>query len=142
MHKPKTLLFTQRVWHRESICAVYIPPSGNASKAAARVADCVHHQLQNKPDAPIFIMGDFNHCNLNTALPGFQQYVKSNTCKDKLLEKCYGNIENAYSAIIKPPLANSDHNTVHLIPVYKSAIKSSKPISKTSVTGRIRIRRC
>lgn len=40
------------------ICAVYIPPSGNASKAASRVADCVYQQIQNKPDAPIFVLGD------------------------------------------------------------------------------------
>lgn len=48
------------------ICAVYIPPS----KAASRVADCVYQQIQNKPDAPIFVLGDFNHCKMDYALVG------------------------------------------------------------------------
>lgn len=30
-----------------------------------------------------------------------------------------------------PPLGSSDHNTVHLIPTYKSLLKSSKPQVKT-----------
>ena len=113
------------------ICAVYIPPSGNASKAASRIADCVHQQLKNKPDAPLFTLGDVNHCRLEQALPGFQQYVRKSTRKDKILDKCYGNINHAYEARIRPPLSNSDHNTVLLIPTYKSAIKRCKPVSKT-----------
>ena len=113
------------------ICAVYIPPSGNASRAASRIADCVHQQLKNKPDAPLFTLGDVNHCRLEHALPGFQQYVQGSTRKDKILDKCYGNINNAYEARIRPPLSNSDHNTIILIPTYKSAIKRSKPVSRT-----------
>lgn len=84
------------------ICAVYIPPSGNAFKAASRVADCVHQQLKNEPDAPIFVLGDFNHCNMDYALPGFQQYVNNSTRKNKILDKCYGNIKDAYAAKIRP----------------------------------------
>ena len=48
-----------------------------------------------------------------------------------MLDKCYGNIKGAYRAKVLPPLANSDHSTVHLMPTYKSAFKSSKPIQKT-----------
>ena len=113
------------------ICSVYVPPNGNASRAAAQVADCVHEQLQRTPNAPIFIMGDLNHCNLNTALPGFEQYIKCDTRKNRTLDKCYGNVKHAYTAIAKPPLSNSDHNTVHLIPTYKTALKSSKPLVKS-----------
>lgn len=47
------------------------------------------------------------------------------------MDKCYGNIKNAYTAKSKPPLANSDHNTIHLIPTYKSLLKRSKPQLKT-----------
>lgn len=113
------------------ICAVYIPPSGNASKAASRIADCVYQQLKNKPDALLFTLGDFNHCKLEYALPGFQQYVLKSTRKDKILDKCYGNINHAYEARIRPPLSISDHNTIQLIPTYKAAIKRCKPVSKT-----------
>lgn len=58
------------------ICAVYIPPSGNAARAANQMAECVHKQLQRTPTAPVFILGDFNHCRLEPVLPGFHQYVK------------------------------------------------------------------
>ncbi|KAG1967816.1 hypothetical protein F2P79_003022 [Pimephales promelas] len=60
-----------------------------------------------------------------------QQYVKDNTRKNRTLDKCYGNIKDAYAARIKPPLSNSDHNIIHLIPTFKCAIKKSRPISKT-----------
>lgn len=32
-----------------------VPPRGNAAKAAAWIADCVHIQLQSTPEAPTFI---------------------------------------------------------------------------------------
>lgn len=73
------------------VCVLYIPPSRNASRAASQIADCVYHQLQRKPEAPIFVVGDFNHCSLNKSLPGFYQYLK---CVDK----CYSNIKDAYTA--------------------------------------------
>ncbi len=87
------------------------------------MADCVHEQLQGTPNAPIFIVGDFNHCDLNTALPDFEQYINCYTRKNRILDKCYGNLKLAYTATAKPPLSNSDHITVHLIPTYKTALK-------------------
>ena len=111
------------------IAAVYVPPSGNADRAAARIAECA--QLQHTPGAPVFFLGDFNHCKLETALPGFEQFVKCDTRNNAILDKCYGNIKGGYSAKPKPPLSNSDHNTIHLIPAYKSVFKSSKPEHKT-----------
>lgn len=113
------------------ICAVYILPSGNASRAAYCIADCVHEQLRNKPEAPIFVVGDVNQCRLEQALPGFQQYVKNNTRRNNILDKCYGNIKDAYAARIRPPLSNSDHNTIQLIPIFKPVIKRSKLVFKT-----------
>ncbi len=60
-------------------------------------------------------------------LAGFEQYVRCDTRKTKLLDKCYDNVKNAYAAKSKPPLSNSDHNVVHLIPSYKSVFKTCKP---------------
>ena len=113
------------------LCATYIPPGGNAKTAANQVAEVVHNQLQRTPNAPIFILGDFNQCKLEWALPGFYQYVKCGTRKDKVLDKCYGNIKDAYKAMTLPPLSNSDHSTVFFMPTYKTALKSSKPQHKT-----------
>lgn len=113
------------------LCTVYIPPGGSAAKAANIIAGCVHRQLTHTPEAPCFILGDFNHCKLEATLPGFSQYVTCNTRGKNTLDKCYGNIKNAYTAKVKPPLGSSDHNAVHLIPAYKSLLKSNKPQVKT-----------
>lgn len=80
------------------LCAAYVPPGGNAAKAATSLAECVHKQMQRTPEAPVFITGDFNLCRLEQALHGFEQYVKCGTRKDKVLDKCYGNVKSAYRA--------------------------------------------
>lgn len=64
-------------------------------------------------------LGDLNHYNLNTALPGFEQYIKFDTKKNRILDKCYDNVKDVDPAKAKTPLSNSDHNTVNLIPTYK-----------------------
>lgn len=101
------------------VCVVYIPPSGNAT----RVSDCVH--LQNKPDAPMFILGDLKRCGLNKSLPGLCQFVQCSTRNNKTLDKCYGNIKGAYKARARPPHDKSDHNVIQLLPTYPSTFKST-----------------
>ena len=113
------------------MCVAYVPPSGNAARAANKIADCVHNQSLRTPGAPVLVLGDLNHCKLEPVLPGFNQFVKVRTRNDNILDKCYGNIKNAYRAKALPPLSNSDHATVHLMPTYKSALKSEKPQHKT-----------
>lgn len=113
------------------LCSAYIPPSGNGARAAITIADCVHRQLKRTPGAPCFVVVDFNHCKLKIALLGFEQYVNCNTRGTNILEKSYGNVNNAYAAMAKPPLGNLDHEVVHLIPTYKSLFKSTKPQVKT-----------
>ena len=113
------------------ICSAYVPPSGNVARAAARIADCVHNQLQCTQGSRVFILGDHNHCKLELSPPEFEQYVKCGTRDNRVLDKCYGNIRNAYSARPKPPLWKSDHNTLHLIPTYNTVLMSSKPLTKT-----------
>ncbi|XP_056128493.1 uncharacterized protein LOC130106414 [Rhinichthys klamathensis goyatoka] len=85
-----------------------------------------------RKDAPAIVLGDFNNCNLEKTLPGFQQVVKCGTRKESILDKCYINLLNAYQSRSKPPISNSDHNVVHLIPspTYTSKLKSRKPENK------------
>ena len=109
---------------------VYVPPSGKAATTAATISDHVHRLLQKHPDAPAIVLGDFNHCHLDTVLPGFSQMVKRGTRKDRILDKCYVNVKNAYDSRIRPPIANSDHNVVYLIPAYKTKLKSCKPVER------------
>lgn len=60
----------------------------------------------------------------------FEQYIKYDTKKNRILDKCYGNIKHAYTAIAKLPLSKSD-NTVHLIPTCKTGLKKNKPMVKS-----------
>lgn len=110
-----------------------MPPIGNAQRAAKRLADCIHNQSQRTPGAPVFLLGDFNHCKPELVLPGFYQYVKCSTRKENVLDKRFGNINSAYKAKALPPLANSGHSTVFLMPTYKTLLKSSKPQEKTAL---------
>ena len=85
------------------------------------------------------ILRDFNHCKLELSLPGFEQYVRCDTRQNRVLDKYYGNIKNAYTAKPLPPLSNSDHSdTVQLIPIYKTAFKRSKPQTAKSLKRVVR----
>ena len=88
-------------------------------------------QNRYTPNTTIFIMGDLYHCKWNTVLPYFEKYIKCDIRKNRTLDKCYGNLKHAYTAIAKPPLSNFDHNTVHLIPTYMAALQSSKALVKS-----------
>ncbi len=48
-------------------------------------------------------------------------------CANSFKSSIRGDQDNCY---IKPPLANSDHDTVQLIPVYRTLLKSCKPVNK------------
>lgn len=76
----------------------------------------------------MFILGDFNYCSLNKFLPVLFQHAKRSTRNSNILDKCYGNIKDAYSARARPPLGNSDHKVIHLLPVYWSIFKLNKPV--------------
>lgn len=49
--------YLPREFGNSLLCAVYVPPSGNAVKAAAHITATYR--------APVFILGDFNHCKLD-----------------------------------------------------------------------------
>ncbi len=73
----------------------------------------------------------YESCKLDITMLGFKQCVKGQTRKNNLLDKCSVNVEGAYAFRVRPPIANSDHNVVHLVPTYKSKLKSSKEEKKT-----------
>lgn len=49
------------------------------------------------------------------------------TRKANILDLCYGNITDVFSAQAHPPLGFSDHNVVFLFPHYKPELKCIKP---------------
>ena len=74
------------------------------------------------PDAPNFIMGDFNHCLRTKSLNHFLQYVTCPPRQGKVLNQCDGTISGAYKSYVMAPLGLSDHSNVHLVPTYQSTL--------------------
>lgn len=58
---------------------VYIPLDANNRRAAELLAG------EASTMAPVFIMGHYNSCSLDTALPSFQQYVDIPTTRQKYI---------------------------------------------------------
>lgn len=109
------------------VTCTYIPPSANTKVAAEILAEVANSMLAKYPEAPVFMLGDFNKCILDDVLPSFQQYVDVPTRKENTLDLCYGNITDAFSVRAHPPLGYSDHNVVFLLPQYKPELKRIKP---------------
>ena len=54
------------------------------------------------------------------------QYVNFNTREDRKLDLCYSNIKDAFKSYKLPPLRNSDHLAIQLVPIYKARCKKTK----------------
>ncbi|XP_052406475.1 uncharacterized protein LOC127952155 [Carassius gibelio] len=98
---------------------VYIPPGTNMSQAARDIAGVYYDVLEQYPGGPVFLLGDFNRCDI-THLLDLEQYITCPTRYSNTLDQCYGNVPGAYRSECSPPLGRSDHNVIHLIPKKKS----------------------
>ena len=81
-------------------------------------------------ESVLLIIGDFNHCCLNKALPNYHQCVTCRTCGDFTIDLCYDNIPKGYKSRPMPSLGRSVHSLIHLLPLYHQKLTSSKPISR------------
>ncbi len=113
------------------ITIVYIHPRANFRAAANVIYDVVARLENIAPDAPKFVLGDFNGCSIAHVLPNFYQYISCPTRGERVLDLCFGNIKNGYKGYSKPPLGDSDHNVIHLVSLYKQRLKTSKPELRT-----------
>lgn len=109
------------------VSRVYIHPKANADNAVRVITRTVQQLHTILPDAPSFIMGDFNNCKPGKHLGNFYQYVTCATRLTKRLDLCYGSIKRAYKSLQRAPLGASDHNTVYLVPSYKPVMKNNRP---------------
>ncbi|XP_070183628.1 uncharacterized protein [Littorina saxatilis] len=83
------------------------------------------------PDSAIIITGDFNHTSLRKPMPRYYQHVHCPTRNKSTLDHCYTTIKDAYRAVPRAPLGNSDHAMVVLTPTYRQRLKAVKPVTKT-----------
>lgn len=120
--------------HREFpqlfITIVYIHPNAHPASTCSIISEVVQKLQAPSPDAPKFIMGDFNHVSLKSTLGNLYPYVSCPTRQDKILDLCYVLVENAYKSLLLPPLGSADHNCVHLLPICKTVLKRDKTRTK------------
>ena len=114
------------------VTVVYTHPTTNdgRDRAATEIADVVHSLETLAPDAPNFILGDFNTCDLKTKMPKMKQYVKCKTLNNGTPDRCYGNVSNAFKCVPLPEIGKSDHCAVHLIPSYLPVAKTNPVVRK------------
>lgn len=60
-----------------------------------------------------------------------KQYVHCKTRDNKTVDLLYANVKEAYSSIALPPLGRSDHNIIHLKPLYIPAVQRQPVTTKT-----------
>lgn len=61
------------------ITTVYIHPKADSVSASSTIFDVVQRLQSISPDAPNFVLGDFNHVSLKQTLKTFHQYVSCPT---------------------------------------------------------------
>ena len=118
--------YLPREFGQVHIILVYIPPDANEEIASGAIVDAVQSIETASPDSPKIILGDFNHCRLENALPNFPQFVNSATRGRNILDRCYCSVHNSYKAVIRPSIGKSDHSIVHLLPTYRQKLKTEK----------------
>ena len=125
--------YLPREFGRVYVLVVYAPvfDTPSAIKAGKTIADVIYDLQLTAADAPCVIAGDFNHCDLRKIIPSLRQYVSFPTRKNSTIDPCYGNIPHAYKSYPLPPIGNSDHDTVKLVPLYRPKIHTACIIKKT-----------
>ncbi|XP_071944816.1 uncharacterized protein [Antedon mediterranea] len=128
------------------ITVVYIPPDANAESAATQLSTIVTDNELKHPNATSIILGDFNHVNLKKTLPKLFQHVTVATRNNNILDHCYTTIKDAYRSLKRPPLGESDHNLIYMIPRYRCQFKreavKSRMISKWTPDNIMKLQGC
>lgn len=95
--------------------------------AAERIAARCNNALCHSAGDPVFLLGDFNKCDVSRILPDLEQYITFNTRLNKFLDQCFGSLKDAYVSRSRPPLGRSDQNIIHLFGTYWQLLKKTKP---------------
>lgn len=113
------------------LVAVYIPPQAVATSAIEQLSAQVTELERAHPDSVLLLMGDFNHVNLNKSLPRYKRQIHLATRGEKTLDQCYCTLPQAFRAVSRAPLGQSDHNMIFLIPQYRQQLKTVKRSIRT-----------
>ncbi len=61
-------------------------PGPNFSLAAENIVASYQMALRNSADDPVFLLGDFNNCEISVVLPNLEQYITCPTRLNKTLD--------------------------------------------------------
>ena len=95
--------------------------------AAEHVTECYNRTIDKSIDQVVFVLGDFNRCDITSVLPDLHQSVTCPTRLNKTIDLCFSNIPDAFRALCRPAVGRSDHNVIHLVPKYRQLVKCDKP---------------
>ena len=123
--------YLPREFTQVCVIIVYVPPTANTSTATDIILDTIHEIELKNPNSACILTGDFNNLTIDNLLPSFTQYVTCPTRLNRILDKFYVNIKDAYTSKSLFPLGESDHTLIHLLPRYKPVLKKCKPETKT-----------
>ena len=115
-----------REFRQVTVILVYVPGPDNA-QAAERISECYNRAISRLVEQAVFVLGDFNMCDITGVLPSLHQSVSCPTRLDRFFDLCYSNIPEVFQSLCRPPLGRSDHNVVHLLPKYRQRPKQEKP---------------
>jgi len=96
------------------IGCIYHPPSANNSVMSSHIMQTLDFCSKKHPFLGVILIGDFNKFS-DSELRSYplSQVVKGATRQNATLDKIYTNLAHWFiSPEIKPPVANSDHNSV------------------------------
>ena len=57
--------------------------------------------------------------------------MKCSTQTDRILDQCYTNVQDAYTAVSLPPFGRSEHNLGQLIPTYRPLVQREPIVTRT-----------
>ena len=103
-----------------TVILVYVPGPDNP-RAAERIAQSYNKAVILAVDQPVFILGDFNSCDISDHLPNLEQFVTFPTRNKRTLDNVTVTLPRR-----RPPLGKSDHDVVHLVPTYRQKLKAEK----------------
>ena len=110
--------YLPREFGQITVILVYVP-GPDFTLAAERISESNNKAVSRSPDQPVFVLGDFNRCEISDQLPTLHQYVSCPTRMDKT--------PDSYVSRCRPPLGRSDYSVVHLLPKYRQKLKEEPP---------------
>ena len=118
--------YLPREFCQVTVIPVYIPGPDIDTQAAERVVESYNRAINRSGDQAVFVLGDFNACDITGLLPKLHQNVTCPTRFNKTIDLCFSNVPDAFQSLCRPPLGRSDHNVTHLVPEYRQKLNVKK----------------